>query len=94
MSPRTLTICEMVSMGLDSGSTSDKHSASNPTTISTLDIFRCSIPFVTALWIPVTCAAVNLNPTNSIASPSGCPRIGGAGDGAPDGTMNLMASGS
>ena len=38
---------EMVSMGLDSGSTSDRHRTSGPTTVSTPEILRCSIPFVT-----------------------------------------------
>ena len=62
---RTLTTYETVSTGPDSGSTSDKHRASNPTTISTLVILRLFIPFVTELWISVSCLAVNLNATNS-----------------------------
>jgi len=75
---RTLITYEMVSIGLDSGSTSDKQRASNPTTISALAILRCFIPFVTDLWISVSCAAVNLNATNSIAFLSGRSHGGGA----------------
>ena len=61
------------------------------TVVSTLDIF---IPFVTASRIPVTCAAVDLDPVGSAASPSGSPCRGGAGGGAPDNSVNSIASGS
>ena len=77
MTVHTLTTYEMVSMGLDSGSTSVKHHASNPTTVSTLDIFKYSIPFVTELWISASCVAVNRNATNSIAFLSGLSHGGG-----------------
>ena len=56
-----------MSMGLDSGSTSDIHRASNATTTSTLVILDSFIPFVKELRISVSCVAVNLNATNSIA---------------------------
>ena len=77
----TLTTYEMVSMGFDSCSTSDKHRASNPTTTSTLEILTCSIPFVTELWISVSCVTVNLNATNSVAFLPGCSH-GGVADGS------------
>ena len=99
---RTLTRYEMVSMGLDSGSTSDKHRASNPTTVSILVIFVPSVPFVTEFWISVSCVSVNLNATNSGALHSGCSHGSGAdrstrwksGEGAFNSSGNLIASGS
>jgi len=101
-SVRTLTTYEMVSMGLDSGSTSDKHRASNPVTASILVIRECSIPFVTELWISVSCTVVNLKATNSIPFLSGCfhggraveaKRLGGGG-GVFGLSWNSIASGS
>ena len=68
----------MLLMGLDSGSTSDEHRASNPTTVSILVILGFSIPFVTELRISVSCVAVNLNATNSMGFLSGCLHVGGA----------------
>ena len=102
MSGRTLIRYEMVSMGLDSDSTSDKHRASNPTTVSILVILGFSIPFFTEPWTSSSCAAVSLNATNSIAFLSGCSHGGGAdgstrsksGEGAFDGSGNFIASGS
>ena len=98
---RTLITYEIVSMGLDSGSTSDKHRASNPTTGSALDILRCSIPFATVLWISVSCVAVNLNVTNSIALLSGLFHDGVSGSSrgkigwvAFGDSVNVIASGS
>ena len=51
---RTLTTYEMVSMGLDSGSTSERHRASNPITTSTLVTVGCPVPFATQLRISVS----------------------------------------
>ena len=78
MDEPTSTTYETVSMGLDSGSTSDRHCASNAITRPALVILRCFAPFVTELWISVSCVAVNLNATNSIAFLSGCSHGGGA----------------
>ena len=52
-------------MGLDSGSTSDRHRASNPTTTSTFDTPGRFVPFVIELWISASWVAVSLIPMNS-----------------------------
>ena len=102
MIARTSIRYEMVSMGLHPGSTSDKHRVNNPTIVSVLVILGCSIPFVTELWISVSCVSFILNATNSGALHSGCSHGGGtdgsirtkSGEGGFNGSANLIASGS